>query len=174
MEHLILVDENDTAIGTCEKMEAHEKALLHRAFSVFLFNEKGETLLQKRWQGKYHSGGLWTNTCCGHPCPEEDTRDAAMRRTGEELGNTCALEESFTFMYKAPFENGLTEHEYVHVYKGHFEGPFTPHPEEVEGLKWVTLDWLKEDITQTPQNYTKWFQLYCADQWEKVLRMVSQ
>lgn len=171
MEHVILVDQNDRAVGTCEKIEAHEKALLHRAFSVFIFNKKRETLLQKRWQGKYHSGGLWTNTCCGHPRPGENTLKGATRRLHEETGGSCDLEKSFAFTYRAPFDNGLTEHEYVHVFSGIFEGPFTPDPQEIEDLKWVSLEWIKEDILKHPQSYTQWFKLYFTEKWDDLIKM---
>lgn len=172
MEQVILVDKDDTPIGTMEKQEAHEKALLHRAFSIFLFNEKGETLLQKRWQGKYHSGGLWTNSCCGHPRPGEENVVAAQRRLAEELGVSAPLTEGFTFYYKAPFDNGLTEHEFVHVFSGSYEGPFDPHPEEVEDLKWITLEALKEDVTQRPDAYTAWFKLYLEQKWEELQTLI--
>lgn len=169
MEHLILVDKNDQPIGTCEKMEAHEKALLHRAFSILLFNQKGEMFLQKRFSGKYHSGGLWTNACCGHPRPDEDTKAAATRRVMEELGMTCPLEETFSFYYKAPFDNGLTEHEFVHVYYGFYEGDFSPNPEEVEDFKWIGLEALKEDMHLNPSFYTAWFFLYCSERWDRII-----
>ena len=169
IEQLILVDRQDNAIGTCEKLEAHKKALLHRAFSILLFNKKGEMLLQKRFSGKYHSGGLWTNACCGHPRSGEATKTAATRRMREELGMTCPLDESFTFSYKVPFDNGLTEHEFVHVYRGIYEGDFAPNPEEVEDLKWMSLTDLKEDIFLNPQNYTAWFHLYCQEKWEEII-----
>src|SRR6478735_7868072 len=118
--NVILVDERDTAVGIMEKMEVHQKALLHRAFSVFIFNDKGEMLLQKRAEKKYHSGGLWTNACCSHPQPGEDTMESANNRLREEMGFNTALHKAFTFVYKAPFENGLTEHEYDHVFVGSF------------------------------------------------------
>jgi isopentenyl-diphosphate delta-isomerase len=171
MEQLILVDRNDNPIGTCEKLEAHQKALLHRAFSILLFNEKGEMLLQKRFSGKYHSGGLWTNACCGHPRPGEETQSAATRRMMEELGMTCPLNESFSFYYKVPFDNGLTEHEFVHVYRGFYDGSFNPNPEEVEDLNWVALEDLKQDIERNPHHYTTWFRLYCEEQWGELIRM---
>src|ERR1700733_15003891 len=131
MEEVILVDETDTPLGKMEKMEAHRKALLHRAFSVFIFNSKGEMLLQRRAPGKYHSGGLWTNACCSHPRPGEETSQAAKRRLFEELGFTTPLEKIFDFTYKSEFDNGLTEHEYDHVYVGQYDQGVYPNQEEV-------------------------------------------
>lgn len=171
IEQLILVDGQDNVIGTCEKLEAHQKGLLHRAFSILLFNKKGDMLLQKRFSGKYHSGGLWTNACCGHPRPGEDTKAAAIRRMREELGMTCPLDESFTFSYKVPFDNGLIEHEFVHVYRGVYEGNFDPNPKEVEDLKWVSLPNLLGDISLNPRYYTAWFQLYCLEKWTEIRGM---
>src|SRR5688572_9486804 len=122
MQEVILVNEFDEAIGSMEKMEAHEKALLHRAFSVFLFNKKGEMLLQKRAASKYHSPSLWTNACCSHPMPGEETKQAALRRLDEELGFTTSINKAFHFTYKAVFDNGLTEHEFDHVFVGEYQG----------------------------------------------------
>src|SRR5947207_11050842 len=124
---IILVDENDNAIGTIEKMEAHHKGLMHRAFSIFIFNDKGEMLLQKRAEKKYHSGGLWTNACCSHPQPGEDTMESANKRLREEMGFNTALHKPFTFIDKAPFENGLTEQEYDPVFVGSFNGLIKPN-----------------------------------------------
>ena len=128
MEQVILVNEQDEQTGVMEKMEAHQKALLHRAFSVFIFNDKGELLLQQRASDKYHSGGLWTNTCCSHPNPDEETITAAQRRLKEEMGFTTKLSKAFDFIYKSEFSNGLTEHEFDHVFTGYYNGEI--HPDE--------------------------------------------
>jgi len=137
MEEVILVDESDKPLGVMEKMEAHRKALLHRAFSVFILNSKGEMLLQQRSVTKYHSGGLWTNACCSHPRPGEDTGQAAGRRLAEELGFTTQLEEVFDFTYKSEFENGLTEYEYDHVFVGYYDEDIHPDPAEVCAYKFM-------------------------------------
>src|ERR1700754_609781 len=135
-EEVILVDEHDTPLGTLEKIEAHQKALLHRALSVFIFNRKGEMLLQQRARGKYHSAGLWTNACCSHPRPGEDTREAAFRRLREELGFTTFLEKMFHFTYKAELDNGLTEYEFDHVFVGVYDQDIHPDPEEVSDYRY--------------------------------------
>ena len=129
---VILVDEQDQEIGVMEKMEAHRQGLLHRAFSVFIFNEKGEMLLQQRSLDKYHSGGLWTNACCSHPRPGEDIQRAAQRRLHEELGFVTSIEEIFDFIYKSPFDNGLTEHEFDHVFIGVYDDVIEPNQKEVK------------------------------------------
>jgi len=157
--NVILVDERDTAVGTMEKMEVHQKALLHRAFSVFIFNDKGEMLLQKRAEKKYHSGGLWTNACCSHPQPGEDTMESANKRLREEMGFNTALHKAFTFVYKAPFENGLTEHEYDHVFVGSFNGLIKPNPAEVEDYCYQSLDELKQSLQTHPHHFTAWFKI---------------
>ena len=157
--NVILVDERDTAVGIMEKMEVHQKALLHRAFSVFIFNDKGEMLLQKRAEKKYHSGGLWTNACCSHPQPGEDTMESANNRLREEMGFNTALHKAFTFVYKAPFENGLTEHEYDHVFVGSFNGLIKPNPAEVEDYCYQSLDELKQSLQTHPHHFTAWFKI---------------
>lgn len=156
---VILVDEQDNAIGTMGKMEAHEKALLHRAFSIFIFNNKGELLLQKRADKKYHSAGLWTNTCCSHPRPGEDTLAAAHRRLKEEMGFTTRMEKAFSFVYKAPFDNGLTEHEFDHVFIGEYNGPVYPDPEEVSQFSYQSMGNIKSGIALQPSLYTEWFKI---------------
>src|SRR5690349_15951298 len=128
---VILVDENDKAVGSAEKMKAHVKGMLHRAFSVFIFNTKGEMLLQQRALNKYHSGGLWTNACCSHPSPGEEIAASAVKRLSEELGFQTTIEKAFEFLYKADFDNGLTEHEFDHVFIGHYDGDINFCPEEV-------------------------------------------
>ena len=159
MNRLILVDEHDVPLGTVEKMEAHEKALLHRAFSVFIFNSKGEMLLQQRAISKYHSGGLWTNACCSHPYFEEDTLAAAEKRLHEEMGFTTPLTKVFEFVYKAPFENGLTEHEYDHVFTGTYDGAILPDKTEVAGFCFKNLTEIKTLLLQHPEQYTVWFKI---------------
>jgi len=159
LEEVILVNELDKPLGFMEKMEAHRKALLHRAFSVFIFNSKGEMLLQRRSMTKYHSGGLWTNACCSHPRPGEDTCDAARRRLAEELGFTAPLEKVFDFTYKSAFENGLTEHEYDHVFVGYYDHDIHPDPAEVCEYKFLSPEAVRADMTAHPEAYTSWFHL---------------
>ncbi len=159
IEMVILVDEQDNEIGLMEKQEAHEKALLHRAFSVLIFNKLGQTLLQQRANTKYHSAGLWTNACCSHPRAGETTIKAAHRRLMEELGFDCELELKHSFIYNAPFDNGLTEHEFDHVFFGDFNEAINFNTEEVSAVKWVTIPWLLADIKNNPENYTVWFRM---------------
>jgi isopentenyl-diphosphate delta-isomerase len=159
MEHVILVDANDRAVGTMEKMEAHRKGILHRAFSVLLFNDAGQVLLQKRSKGKYHSSGLWTNTCCSHPLPGESMEDATRRRLREEMGIDLQPTFFYSFLYKAPLDHGLIEHELDHVFVGTFNGSPNINRKEVEDWKYVDLKWLKEDILKNPSDYTVWFKL---------------
>ncbi|GAA3598045.1 isopentenyl-diphosphate Delta-isomerase [Flavivirga amylovorans] len=158
-EKVILVNEKDEQIGLMPKMEAHEKALLHRAFSVFIFNNKNELMLQQRAFGKYHSPGLWTNTCCSHQRDGETNIEAGKRRLQEEMGFVVALKESISFIYKAPFDNGLTEHEYDHVLLGNYEEEPTINPEEVASWKWMPLEEVKADILLRPELYTEWFKV---------------
>lgn len=159
MEQVILVDSEDNAIGTMEKMEAHEKGLLHRAFSVFLFNDQGELLLQQRASEKYHSGGLWTNTCCSHPRPEESIIEAGTRRLKEEMGINCPVEYAFKFTYKSALDHGLTEHELDHVLIGKFNGSPSINIEEVKAWKYMHPKLIREDINNHPDNYTVWFKI---------------
>ena len=158
-EKVILVNEKDEPIGLMPKMEAHEKALLHRAFSVFIFNDKNELMLQQRALGKYHSPGLWTNTCCSHQREGESNIDAGMRRLQEEMGFSVPLEESISFIYKAPFDNGLTEHEFDHILLGKFNDEPNINREEVADWKWMHLEDVKVDIEQNPETYTAWFKV---------------
>jgi len=158
-QEVILVNEQDEPIGVMEKIAAHEKALLHRAFSVFIFNSKGEMLLQQRALDKYHSPGLWTNACCSHPNPGETTDAAALRRLAEELGFTTPVKKAFHFTYKAPFDNGLTEYEFDHVYIGHYDGMILPHPEEVADYRFINLSALENEISDKPSSFTAWFLL---------------
>ena len=158
-EEVILVDENDIAIGSMEKLEAHQKGILHRAFSVFIFNSNNELLLQRRALTKYHSSGLWTNTCCSHPQPNEDTLAAANRRLKEEMGMQTSLTHKTSFIYKTNFDNGLTEHEFDHVFIGHTDTNPTINPEEVDSYKWISLEELKASIKTNPELYTSWFKI---------------
>lgn len=158
-EQVILVDENDNKIGLMPKMEAHEKALLHRAFSVFVLNDKGEMMLQQRALSKYHSPGLWTNTCCSHQRDGEHNIAAGKRRLMEEMGFVTELEELFSFTYKAAFDNGLTEHEYDHVMQGYYQGEPKINPQEVASWKWMKPEAVKEDMESHPENYTAWFKI---------------
>jgi len=157
MEYVILVDENDNEIGSMEKIEAHKKAKLHRAFSIFIFNSKGQMLLQQRAKGKYHCGGLWSNACCSHPRPGEKTEDAAHRRLKEEMGFDCPLKEITSFIYKAEFDNGLTEYEFDHVFIGFYDGEINANSEEVDDWKYVEIDELVKDVKNNPEKYTPWF-----------------
>lgn len=156
-EKVILVDTADTPLGTMPKMEAHEKAVLHRAFSVFILNHKGELMLQQRALHKYHSPGLWTNTCCSHQRIDETNIEAGKRRLREEMGFSVPLQELFSFIYKAPFDNGLTEHELDHVMVGYFDAEPEVNPEEVAAWKWMSLEELAQDLSRNPENYTVWF-----------------
>lgn len=158
-ELVILVDENDTKVGLMPKMEAHEKAVLHRAFSVFIFNDKKELMLQQRAAHKYHSPKLWTNTCCSHQRDGESNIDAGMRRLEEEMGFSVALEEKTSFIYKAPFDNGLTEHELDHILVGYYNDTPSINLEEVASWKWMALEDVKEDIAASPDQYTAWFKI---------------
>ncbi|MFB6454324.1 isopentenyl-diphosphate Delta-isomerase [Chitinophaga sp. Hz27] len=154
---VILVNESDEAIGKMEKLEAHQKGLLHRAFSVFVVNNAGEILIQQRALDKYHSGGLWTNTCCSHPAPGETTLEAAHRRLLEEMGFDCPLQEIFSFTYKNIFNNGLTEHEFDHVLVGTYNGPVHPNAEEVNSYQHLTADTILNLMEKEPDSFTVWF-----------------
>lgn len=155
-EQVILVNESDEPIGEMEKMLAHEQGVLHRAFSVFIFNAKGEVLLQQRALSKYHSPGLWTNTCCSHPRPGETTEQAAHRRLKEEMGFDCTLQNKFSFIYKVQFDNGLYEHELDHVYTGVYEEEPSINPDEVNTFKWMKWEQLLEDVNNNMADYTFW------------------
>jgi isopentenyl-diphosphate delta-isomerase len=162
-ETIILVDEEGNQVGTGEKLEVHRAGLLHRAFSIYVFNNKGEMLLQERALGKYHSGGLWTNTCCGHPRVEEEIEPAAHRRLMEEFGFECELSEISTFRYKVALDHGLTENEFLHVFIGHGNVLPQPNPEEIGNWKWVSVLEVTKDIANHPQHYTEWFKLIMQD-----------
>ncbi len=159
LTQVILVDVNDRQTGAMEKMEAHEKGMLHRAFSIFIFNTKGEMLLQQRALNKYHSGGLWTNACCSHPLPEEATDTAARRRLKEELGFETPIEKIFDFVYTVDFENGLTEHEFDHVFAGEYEGNIDFNKGEVMDFCYKEVMEIHQNLQTQPQKYTAWFQL---------------
>jgi len=158
-EQVILVNEKDEQIGLMPKQEAHEKAVLHRAFSVFIFNEQNKLMLQQRALHKYHSPGLWTNTCCSHQRDGESSLEAGKRRLQEEMGLTTNLKETTSFIYKAPFENGLTEYEYDHILVGNFNGNPIINVEEVASWKWMSMDAVQDDIKNSPENYTAWFKI---------------
>ncbi len=159
MEQVILVDEHDQEIGTMEKMEAHRKGLLHRAFSVLVFNSQGEILVQQRADSKYHSAGLWTNTCCSHPRPHECIQEASARRLREEMGIAANPEFLFKFTYRTHLEQDLVEHEVDHVFTAIFDGTPEANPHEVQAWKFIDLDLLRKDVELHPSNYTYWFRL---------------
>jgi isopentenyl-diphosphate Delta-isomerase len=159
MEQVILVDENDNMIGSMDKLDAHHKGVLHRAFSILLFNSKGELLIQKRAAAKYHSGGLWTNTCCSHPVPGEPIDIATRRRLQFEMGIDSQTRFAYKFIYNVPLDKNLTEHELDHVFIGTFDGVPQPNPEEVEDWKYVNIPDLMKDMALNPERYTHWFKL---------------
>jgi isopentenyl-diphosphate Delta-isomerase len=154
---MILVNENDVQIGIMPKMETHQKGLLHRAFSIFLFTNDGKMILQKRAAEKYHSPQLWTNACCSHPLPNEQVLQAADRRLQEELGIATSLKPAFTFMYNAPLDNGLIEHELDHVFIGKYNENIPFNTAEIEEIKQLSLQEIELDLQQNPNNYTAWF-----------------
>ncbi|MFT5243283.1 MAG: isopentenyl-diphosphate delta-isomerase [Psychroserpens sp.] len=158
-ERVIIVNDKDEQIGTMPKLEAHEKAVLHRAFSVFVFNDQNELMLQQRAKHKYHSPLLWTNTCCSHQRDGESNLEAGKRRLMEEMGFVVDLKETISFIYKAPFDNGLTEHEYDHIMVGHSNDEPMINPDEVEAWKWMLLENVKADIELHPELYTEWFKI---------------
>lgn len=158
-EQVILIDEHDREVGVGEKLATHREGALHRAFSVVIFNSAGEMLLQQRAVTKYHSGGLWSNTCCGHPRPGETTEAAARRRLQEEMGVDCPLEEAFTFRYRTELEDGLSENEYDHVLVGHCDVTPQPTRDEVGDWRWMCMADLRRDIAAQPERYTYWFKV---------------
>ncbi|MDB4951366.1 MAG: Isopentenyl-diphosphate delta-isomerase [Gemmatimonadetes bacterium] len=158
-ERVVLVDPDDVETGTLEKMMAHREGALHRAFSVFVFDAAGRMLLQRRAAAKYHSGGLWSNTCCSHPRPGEDVAAAAARRLREEMGFACPLRPAFTFVYRADVGGGLTEHEYDHVLVGRFDGEPVPNPDEVEAWRWTDPAQVAREVEETPDAFTFWFRV---------------
>lgn len=158
-EFVVLVNEKDEPQGLMEKQEAHQKGWLHRAFSVFLFNEKGEMLLQRRADTKYHSPRLWTNACCSHPRDGETYKEGALRRLKEELGITTEIEEKFHFIYKADVGQGLWEHELDYVFTGKYEGDFQLNPDEVSEIRYISLEDLEKEMIENPENFTEWFKI---------------
>jgi len=169
-EQVILVNENDEQIGLMPKQEAHEKAILHRAFSVFIFNEQNELMLQQRALHKYHSPALWTNTCCSHQRDGESSLEAGKRRLQEEMGFTSELKETTSFIYKAPFENGLTEYEFDHILVGNYNEEPKINTEEVASWKWMPMKAVQDDIKNNPENYTAWFKII----FKKFYKYISQ
>jgi isopentenyl-diphosphate delta-isomerase len=157
-EKVILVDEKDNEVGFEDKIKAHQQGKLHRAFSIFLFNKKGELLIQKRARRKYHSGGLWSNTCCSHPRPGEKILEAVKRRLQEEMGIECKLKEVFKLIYKVKVGD-LIEHELDHVFVGSFDGKPKPNKNEVEGWRWISLEELERDMKENPKKYTEWLKI---------------
>lgn len=168
IENIIVVDEFDKEIGSIEKMEAHHKGVLHRAFSILIFNSKNQLLLQKRSKKKYHSPSLWTNTCCSHPRYGENLQDAIYRRLKEEMGFTCELTEIFNFIYKVKLDDNLFENEFDHVFFGIYDGEVAFNKDEVDEYKWTYINEVKSDITNNPQSYTYWFK-YLFSRAEKEL-----
>jgi isopentenyl-diphosphate delta-isomerase len=157
-EEIILVDEKDNKIGIGEKLKVHQEGKLHRAFSIFIFNSKGEILLQKRARSKYHSAGLWSNACCSHPKPDETLKEATTRRLKEEMGIKCNLKEVFNFIYRVDLGN-LIEYEFDHIFVGELDGNPRPNRKEVEDWKWINLEKLKKDTKDNPEKYTYWFKM---------------
>jgi isopentenyl-diphosphate delta-isomerase len=164
-DEIILVDVGDNEIGRGAKLDVHRRGDLHRAFSVIVRNKAGELLLQKRAPGKYHSGGLWTNTCCGHPRPGEATRTAAARRLEEEMGIGCALFLLGTLIYRAELDGGMIEHEFVHIFAGAYDGPVSPDPFEVGAYAWRGLDEVRAELASTPARFSVWFRRYVEESW---------
>ncbi len=168
MEMITLVDRQDREIGAEEKMKAHREGKLHRAFSIFVFNQHGEMLLQKRSSDKYHSRSLWTNTCCSHPRPGEATEQAASRRLQEEMGFVCRMQKAFHFIYRADLEDDLIEHEFDHVFIGQYGGVVAPDPKEVADYRWIKSAHLQKELKAAPQEFTVWFKIALAhaDYWK--------
>lgn len=158
-EYVVLVNEQDEEVGLKEKVQAHVEGVLHRAFSVFVFNTEGALLLQQRHPDKYHSGGLWSNTCCSHPRPGEPVEAAVRRRLNEEMGITCDVQRAFGFVYKSALDRGLYEHEYDHVFIGRYDDDPSPNPQEVAHWRWAAPEALRQDVAAHPERYTYWFRL---------------
>ena len=173
IEQVILVNERDEAVGAEEKIKAHLEGALHRAFSIFIFNGVGQLLLQKRSCAKYHSNGLWTNTCCGHPRPGESIEEASHRRLWEEMGFDCDVRENFKFIYRAHLDNNLIEYECDHVLVGEFDGNPNPCADEVGDWKWVDLTVLRRDMRENPENYTFWFKISFAELGPRLRQLTS-
>ncbi|MDR1970098.1 MAG: isopentenyl-diphosphate Delta-isomerase [Candidatus Nomurabacteria bacterium] len=171
MEEIILVDEKDKQMGSGEKLQVHKDGKLHRAFSIYVFNSRGELLVQKRHPLKYHSGNLWANTCCSHPRVGESLDHAVHRRLKEEMGFDCELAEKTEFIYEVKFENGLSEHEYLHVYIGQFDGDPIPNKDEVVDYKWISLEDLEKDIAKNEDVYAYWLKVTMMD---KIFKTATQ
>ena len=173
-KEVVLVNERDESLGTMEKMEAHRRGVLHRAFSVFIFNGKGEMLLQQRASGKYHSGGLSTNACCSHPRKDEKLADAAAPRLIEEMGFSVSLKKIFDFIYRSEMENGLTEHEFDHVFAGNYDGVITPDKEEVKDYCYKSLESIRQNLQSHPHHFTAWFHIAFprVEKWQRDLQQV--
>ena len=169
-ERVILVDERDREVGTEDKERAHREGRLHRAFSVFVFNSRGEMLLQRRARGKYHSAGLWTNTCCSHPRPGESVEAAARRRLREEMGMECELHGAFPFVYRAELDGGMTEHEYDHVLVGECDRDPVPDADEVEEWAWADPEALRSRVEEDPESYTYWFRIALPNLLDRMAR----
>jgi isopentenyl-diphosphate delta-isomerase len=167
-EQVILVDVEDRPIGLAPKLAAHRDGRLHRAISVQIRDTSGRLLLQKRRSDKYHSGGLWTNTCCSHPRPGEGADSAAQRRLMEEMGIACTLVPLFVTHYRAVLDNGMTEHEIVHCFGGLYSGEVKPDPNEVDGYSWMEPGALQTDVQRTPDRYSAWFRIYVNDYWPQI------
>jgi len=159
MDYVIQVDKNDQFEGIIEKIEAHKKGILHRAVSVLIFNSKGEMLLQKRSVNKYHSGGLWSNAACTHPSPDETTEQASLRRLQEEMGISTDLSHLYSFVYKVNLNNGMIEHEFDHVFIGVTDQKPTLNPEEASAFKYLSIQKIKDEMTDSPANFSAWFKL---------------
>ena len=175
-QQVILVTEKDETIGVMPKMEVHEKGLLHRAFSIFIFDTNGRMLLQQRAAGKYHGALLWTNACCSHPHPDEEVQDAATRRLGEELGFSTPLKKIFAFVYKAKVENGLIEHEFDHVFVGEYEGDIKMNEHEVNSFAYLSMQEIKTMLVDHPQKFTTWFKIAFpqVENWWKNMYQLSK
>jgi isopentenyl-diphosphate delta-isomerase len=173
-EYVILVDKNDNLLGTAEKMDAHKNPKLHRAFSIFIINSKGALLIQKRAENKYHCPGMWANSCCSHPRPGESLENATHRRLQEEMGFDTELVKIFSFIYKAEFDNGLTEEEYDHIFVGKWDGTPKINLKEVADYKWISGDILKEDIKKNPEIYTAWFKIALEKFFDKIKAIKGQ
>lgn len=167
-EQVILVDDDDQEIGVAPKLPAHREGRLHRAISVQLRDASGRLLLQKRHIGKYHSGGLWTNTCCSHPRPGEEVQSAAHRRLSEEMNISCPLMHLFTTRYRTVVDNGMIEHELVHCFGGLYAGMVRPDPHEADGYAWMDLDELRQEVDRAPARYSLWFRIYLRDHWPEI------
>ncbi|QKP78688.1 isopentenyl-diphosphate Delta-isomerase [Methyloligella sp. GL2] len=171
---MVLVDAQDREVGIEGKLETHRRGLLHRAFSVIVWDSAGRQLLQKRQARKYHSGGLWTNSACGHPRPGEAVDAAALRRLQEEMGFACKLERLGAIEYRATLDSGMIEHEMAHVFRGIYDGVIAPNPAEADGYQWASLEAIRADIEARPENFSVWFREYMNAQWPMALALPGQ